>query len=116
MEEILALSAWARLLEGSCSSGLSLAGFHRMARRLPLFKATEESAGVRHAELSQRERRTGARFLGRSTAVRDDGFSKTPQPFDIGLHRLKRNRHSAWNMTGRETVLTPNVHNRDGSL
>jgi hypothetical protein len=87
-----------------------------MARRLPLFESTEESAGVRHAELSKRERRTGTRFLGRSTAVRDDGFSKTPYPLDVGFHRLEGDRYGAWNVTGQEAVLVANVDDRDGTL
>jgi hypothetical protein len=93
-----------------------LAAFHWTAGVLPFLKSSKERPGVADPEFSQRERRTGARFLGRSTAVRDDGFSKTPYPFEIGLHRLERNRHSAWNVAGCEAVLTSNVHDRHGAL
>jgi hypothetical protein len=48
---------------------------HRMPRCFPFLEAAEERPRVRHPELSERERRPGARFLSRSTAVRNDWFA-----------------------------------------
>ena len=49
-----------------------LPDFDFMAFGFPLLKSSEERAAVRNAKLSERERRTGARFLRLSTAVGDD--------------------------------------------
>ena len=53
-----------------------LATFDRMASVLPFVESSEESSCVCNTELSQRERRTGARFLGLSTAVGDHRFGE----------------------------------------
>jgi hypothetical protein len=44
-------------------------------------ESAEQRARVK-ARLPQRERRTGARFFSRSTAVRDDGLARRAQPLD----------------------------------
>ena len=47
---------------------------HRIAQLLPGAEAALEREHVGEAGLQERERRTGARVLGRSRAVRDDGL------------------------------------------
>jgi hypothetical protein len=93
-----------------------LAAFHCTAGVLPLVKSSKERPGVSYAECSQRERRTGARLLGLSTAVRDDRFGECSQLFDAALHRGERNPDRARNMTGDEAVFVTNVHNSHRTL
>jgi hypothetical protein len=62
--------------DGGQENQLVLSGLYRMARRLPFVEAAEERTRVRDPELSKRERRTGARFLRLSTAVRHNRFAQ----------------------------------------
>jgi hypothetical protein len=95
---------------------LSPAALHWMARCFPFLKSAEQRPGVQETELSECERRTGARFLSRSTAVGDDRFSKPSQPFNAALHRLERDGHRAWNMACVEAGFAPNVYDGHRSL
>jgi hypothetical protein len=63
-----------------------LAAFHWPAGVLPLVKSSTECPGVADPEFSQRERRTGARLLGLSTAVRDHGLGECTQLFDAAIN------------------------------
>ena len=63
-----------------------LAAFHWTASVLPLVKSSKERLGVANPEFSQRERRTGARLLGLSTAVRDHRFGECSQLFDTAIN------------------------------
>jgi hypothetical protein len=87
-----------------------------MAFGLPFLKSSEERARVFKAKPSQRERRTGARFLRLSTAAGDDRLGEPSQPFDAALDRAQRNRNRPGNMASLEAVVAPHVHNGHGVL
>jgi hypothetical protein len=95
---------------------LMLPCFDWMAGGLPFLKAAEKRPGIRETELSEHERRTGARFLRFSTAVRDDRFSEASQPLDTGLNRGERNRNRTRNMAGGEAVVATHIYNGHGAL
>jgi hypothetical protein len=53
-----------------------LSGRDSVACFFPFLEAAEKGTRLRDPELSKRERRTGARFLSLSTAVRHYGFAQ----------------------------------------
>jgi hypothetical protein len=86
-----------------------LAAFHWTAGVLPPVKSSKECPGVADPEFSQRERRTGARLLGLSTAVRDHRFGECSQLFDTAINCGERNPDRARNVTSNESIFVSNV-------
>jgi hypothetical protein len=87
-----------------------------MARFFPFVKAAEERMRTRDPELSKRERRTGARFLRLSTAVRHDRFAQASQLFDTAFDRPQGNEKCTGYMAVGEAFLPANVDDGYGAL
>lgn len=90
-----------------------LQALHGVASRLPGLESPEQRTCIRQTERAKSERRTGARFLSRSSAVRDDGPIERSQASGGALHRFERDGYRTRNVASGVALGVSHVHDRD---